>query len=157
MIIRSLTLLLICISLITISCSESSTPEDQIRGMIQEAKIAAEKKDIGILRKFISDRYLDERKRSKKEIQRLLMGYFLRNNKIYLLNHIDSISLTTKTQAEVLIYVAMASTQLPNRNILKDIRADFHRMDLHIIKQDSRWQVQSAQWRQANIQDFFPE
>ncbi len=157
MLIRALTFNLVFLSLILVSCTESNTPEEQIRDIIGEVKEAAENKDIGTLKDFIADTYLDKSKRNKKDIQRILAGYFFRHEKIYLLPHISSITLTSETNGELLVYVAMASTPLPDRNILEKIHADLHRMDVTVTKKDKSWQVQSARWRQAHLNDFFPE
>ncbi len=154
---RILTIVFLFLSLTMASCSEKITPEEEIRNYIKVAEEAAEKKELGTLKKLIADTYLDEKKRSKKDIQRIMAGYFFRNSTIYLLTRVDTIQIISENKAEVLIYVAMASTQLPDSSVLLDIHADLHRMDLVLVKLNGRWLLQRSEWRKALLDDFLSE
>lgn len=148
---------IVIIPLLQPACSKKTTPEEQLRQIIETATAAAEEKDLYVLKDFIAESYTDGEGRTKKEIQHILARYFLGYKNIYLLTHIDSITIISELKAKVIVFVATSSTQIKNPHTLKDIHADLHRLELTFDKQGKRWLVQSGQWRQANLSDFLPE
>ena len=72
---------------------------------------------------FVSDGYQDKRGRQKKDIQRLIAGYILRNKSIHLLTRVQNISLSEdKAQADVILYVGIAGVPVTNSDQLLLIR-----------------------------------
>ena len=138
------------------ACStEPDTPEAQLRAVLERAEIAAEERDSAQLRRLVADDYVDGRGNDKKRIDALIHLYLLRNQSIHLLMRIKEIKLPAPGRAEVSVAVAMAGTPIPQDADLTDFRADFNFFDISFMDRgDGDWQVISAEWRRADLQDF---
>lgn len=150
-------ILTIVLGVLLSACSEEpESAEAQIRAVIGQAADAAQNKELGELKDLIADDYQDDQGYDKKNISRLLALYFFRNQSIYLSTRIDSITLDSADnarQANVVLLVAMAGTPLPDD--LRGFSADLMRFDIIMVNQGGAdWQLQSAAWRRADIQDF---
>jgi hypothetical protein len=139
-----------------ISCSSGySAPEEQIHALLKEAEVAAEDKDIKMLKGFVSDRYTDSNGRDKRAIKGLLMYYFLRHQSIYLLTRVQAIEFPEPTLAEVTVFVAMAGRPIPSAEKLTILHADLYRFDLRLRDENKGdWKVINAEWRRAELGDF---
>lgn len=143
-----------CLLLLLNGCADDSSPEQQIRNMIDAAAEAVEQRAPGEVKSFISPRYLDRQKRSRREITRLLAGYFFRHKSIHLLTQINRIHLPQPDQAEVLLFVAVAGRPIEDVQQLLAFRADLLRFDLQLVLEEGQWRVRSGRWRRASSGDF---
>jgi hypothetical protein len=144
------------------ACSgETDSPEQQIRTLIGQAESAAENKKLDELKQLIADDYRDSQGNDSKNVNRLLLFYFLRHQSIYLLTRIHSIALTDDDQtgnpagdyANISLSVAMAGTPFPEN--LSNFRADFFHFNIVMAKVDgSDWKVTQADWRRSDLKDF---
>ncbi|MEJ1496170.1 MAG: hypothetical protein RPU13_06725, partial [Candidatus Sedimenticola sp. (ex Thyasira tokunagai)] len=84
---RKTGLTLLCFSLLMLAgCSEEKvSPEDEIRAMLSAGEVAVESRSVTESAAFVSEQYQDESGRHRKDIMRLLAGYFLTHQKIHLL------------------------------------------------------------------------
>jgi hypothetical protein len=134
-------------------CSKAESPEQRVRQMLGEVEQAAEQKNLAALRGFIADGYTDPGGNDKKKIEALFRFYFLRNQSVHLYTYVESVEISKKGQAEVVVYVAMAGTPIPETEEIERLRADFVRFELELVEQDGEWQVQRARWRRAEPTD----
>lgn len=135
-------------------CADEDSPEQQIRNMIDAAAEAVEQRALVEAKSFISPDYLDRQQRTRRDITRLLAGYFLRHKSIHLLTQINRIELPQKDRAQLLMFVAMAGRPIEDVKQLIAFRADLFRIDLQLVLVAGDWRVQSGRWRRANSSDF---
>jgi len=148
--------LLVTLLAVLAACSgDPDNPEQQIHEMISAGEEAMETRSIMTVLEFIASDYQDKQGRKKKDIQRLVAGYILRNKSIHLLTRVHDIALNEdKTQAGVVLYVGMAGVPVTSADQLMLTRADLYRFDLSMILEEGDWRVASGSWRQARLQDF---
>lgn len=147
--------LVLCAITVTINaCGKHTDPERQIRELLQTAEVSIEKKDIGPVRGYISDRYTDEDGRDRRAIDGLLRVYILRNENIHLFTRIADISFPDKQRARVAMYVAMAAQPIAHAEDLTHLQADLYRFELDFAEESKSWHVISARWRPALPSDF---
>ena len=125
-----------------------SDPENQVRAWVDAMHVAAEEKARRDIVTSISPAYVDTRGNSRNDIDNLLRVYFLRQNKIALLNSIDEISVIDGTAAEVSMTVAMAGTN----NSAVGINADAYRFELELEHDGDDWRLISARWGELGEQ-----
>jgi len=137
-----------------IGCAVKDSPEQQIREMLERAETVLESRALLDARSLVSDAYQDEAQRSKRELIRLLGGYFLRNQSIYLLVQIDRIDLKEPQRPRVTLYAAMAGKPIADIDALLLLRAALYRFDLELILEEDEWRVISGRWQPATREDF---
>ena len=146
------------VALLTVLTACSGDPENleqQIREMLSAGEEAVEARSILTVLDFIADDYQDKRGRQKKDIQRLVAGYILRNKSIHLLTRVQQVALNEdKIQADVILYVGMAGVPVTSVDQLVLVRADLYRFDLSLKLEDGDWRVASGSWHQARLEDF---
>jgi hypothetical protein len=140
--------------LVAVACSKPTTPEQRVREFLERAEQAAEKKDMGTLRAYVSERYIDAEGRDRRTIDGILRLYVLRHASIHLFTRIESIEFQKPTEAVVVIYVAMAARPIIDAAQLATFRANLYRFTLVIVDEDSEWHVWRAEWRPAEASDF---
>ncbi len=139
-----------------VSCSsERDTPETQVRALLKRGETAAAKKEIGVLRQMISDKYADSQGQDKKAVEAILRYYFLRNETIYLFTRVQSIGFPEPARAEAVVLVAMAGQPMAGAEDVARLRADLHRFEITLVREDRDWKVVRAEWRRAEPGDFF--
>jgi hypothetical protein len=151
---RAYALLLLPLLFAVTACSKSQTSEDRLRSLLTQAEEAAEKKEIGKLRGFISTRYSDDEGRDQRTIDGILRIYLLRHGTVHLLTRIERIEFPQPTQADVVMHVAMAGRPLASAAELASFSADLYRLELRFGEEDGEWRVQRAAWRRAELSDF---
>jgi len=123
-------------------------PEQQVRAWVDAMQEAAEEKARGDIVENISSAYVDSHGYDRDDIDRLLRMYFLRQDKVVLMSHIDDIQIVDGTAAEVSITVGMAAS---NDSAL-GISADAYRFELELEHDGDDWQLISARWGQLGDQ-----
>jgi hypothetical protein len=147
--------LLVVAALALAACrGERDTPEAQVRKLIQGAVSAAEQKDLGTLRDMISERYTDEFGQDKRGAENLLRLQFLRNEALHLYARIPTITLPQPDRAQAIVLVAMAGVPITSEADLPALRADFHRFEVELTREDKVWRVLRATWRRAEPGEF---
>ena len=144
-----------CLPLL-VSCSPAEdSPETQVRTLLERGETAAEKKETGVLRKMISEKYSDSQGQDKRAIEAILRYYFLRNESIHLFVRIQSIAFPQPVQAQAIVLVAMAGQPIAGAQELERLRADLHRFEITLASENKEWKVVRAEWRRAEPGDFF--
>jgi hypothetical protein len=148
-------LLLLMISMLLPACSrQRESPEEQIRSLIRNAVIAAEQKDLGAMRNLVSDQYADDQGQNKRAVEGLLRVHFLRNESVHLLTRIESVTLPQPDRGRAAVLVAMAGVPITSEAALPGLRADLHRFEIDVVREDKVWRVQRATWYRAELADF---
>lgn len=146
---------LLGLSLLAACQRERTTPETQVRALIQEAVTAAEQKRLGVLRDMISERFRDEQGQDKRAAENLLRLQFLRNESLHLLARIPAVTIAAPDHAQAIVLVAMAGVPIASVQDLAALRADLHRFEIDFVLEGKQWRVQRAAWRRAEAGDFF--
>lgn len=133
---------------------EPTSPEVEVRVLINSAAAAAEQKRVGMLGGLISENYADDRGRDKRTIEHLLRLHFLRNEALHLYTRVVSIALPQPDRAEAVVLVAMAGVPIASDQELSALRADLHRFEFSLAREPKSWRVQRAAWRRAAPGEF---
>lgn len=131
-----------------------ATPEARVRKLIDQSEAAAEARDVGALKGFVSDRYRDEQGLDKRALALLLAHEILAHQSLHLLTRVGSIDLSEPGRARVVVYVAMAGRPIASPSQLAGIKADIYRFDCGLVEEAGEWKVASAAWRPAELDDL---
>ena len=149
--------ILICLLLIVAlsACSsEPDSPEAQIRALIEKAETAAEERDPAALDELLAEDYTDNEGHDRRSIKALIRVYLFRNQSIHLLTRIQEIQIPEPDRALVVMLVAMAGNPIAAAEELLPLRADMHRIELELRKEDDEWLVVWAHRKRAGPGDF---
>lgn len=142
------------ILLLLAGCGEPDSPESRIRQLIADGEKAVEARSVGDVRALISENYLDAKKRTRRDLTRVLAGYFLRHKSIHLLVQVNEILVGEPGRARAVVYVAMAGLPLDDVSQLSLVRADLYRFELELSELEGEWRVTGGAWRKAAGRDF---
>jgi hypothetical protein len=136
------------------ACSSGDSPEAQVRALVAQGEAAAEKKESAVLRQMVSEKYADSQGQDKKAVDAILRYYFLRNQSIHLFTRIRQISFPQPDLAQADVMVAMAGQPITDTEQLERLRADLHRFEITLARENGEWKVTRAEWRRAEFADF---
>lgn len=145
----------VLISFLLAGCSSGDTPEQQVGKFIDAGEEAVESRDIGDVRALISEKYEDERGRTRQDIVAYTARYLYANKNIHLLTRIGEMTFPSEDRALVQLFVAMTGQNVSDLDALLNMQADLYRFDLELIREDGEWKLRTADWRQAESGDFF--
>jgi len=145
---------LVVVMLLTGCRGARTSPEEQVRALINSATAAAELKQIGTLRDLISEHYADDQGQNKRAIEALLRLHFLRNEHLHLYAHVQSVTLPQPDRAQATVLIAMAGVPMVSAQDLIAVRADLYRFEIEFAREDKTWRVQRAAWRRAELGEF---
>jgi hypothetical protein len=103
---------------------------------------------------MISEKYSDSQGQDKKAVDALLRYYFLRNQSIHLFTRIRQIGFPQPDLAQADVMVAMAGQPISDAEELERLRADLHRFEITLARENGEWKVIRAEWRRAEFADF---
>ncbi|MHB1142431.1 MAG: hypothetical protein ACYC1T_11850 [Sulfuricaulis sp.] len=150
-----LLIFLLSVAFFTGACSsERDSPETQVRALLAQGETAAEKKESAVLRQMVSEKYADSQGQDKKAVEAMLRFYFLRNQSIHLFTRIRQISFPQPDLAQADVMVAMAGQPISDAEELERLRADLHRFEITLARENGEWKVTRAEWRRAEFADF---
>jgi hypothetical protein len=151
----SVLIFLLSVASFTGACSSGrDSPEAQVRALLAQGEAAAEKRESGVLRQLISEKYSDSQGQDKKAVEAVLRFYFLRNQSIHLFTRIRQISFPQPDMAQADVMVAMAGQPISDAEELERLRADLHRFEITLAQENGEWKVMRAEWRRAEFADF---
>jgi hypothetical protein len=117
-------------------------PEEAIRAWAEAGHKAAEAKDRSSLLDMISPAYTDSRGNSREDIGNMLRFYFLRQDKVVLIAHLDELDVFGDSAAELVLQVGMAGS---NDNAL-GFSADAYRFEMELVREGDDWLLIAARW-----------
>jgi hypothetical protein len=136
-------------------CSdEPANPDEQIRKTIQEAESSIQARNLSETLRYVHPEYRDNRGLDLKQLRRMLAGYFLRHQAIYILTSIEKIEVDEAGEASVRLFAGLAGSAQEQSSNLREWRGDLLRLDLTFILNDDAWLLHHADWRRATPQDF---
>lgn len=80
------------LALCAAACREAPDPERALRELIRSAEVAAEKKDLGTLRGYVSERYADAQGNDRQRVESLLRAWLLRHGNIHLITRMQTLA-----------------------------------------------------------------
>jgi hypothetical protein len=126
------------------ACGERSTPEEEIRGFLEQAESLAEDRDGPALRALVADDYRDPQGRDAGDIRGFLQGYLMMHPSLNLITRIDSIELEGTEQARVAVTVGMLG-RTAGDDAGWDLAGDVYRLDLFLAREEGGdWRVLRA-------------
>ena len=137
------------------ACGKGNSPEEQIRTFVKAGEKAVEARELGSVRKLISDQYLDQGQRTKRDIVALMARYLYVNKNIHLLTRIDQLDFPDLDRAQFHLYVAMTGQNVSDLDSLLNMQADLYRFDIELVLEEKEWKLYNADWRPAKSTDFF--
>ncbi len=125
-----------------------------MRTFLEKAEAAAETKNLSVLQQLVSDNYKDSEGQNKRAIVATLRYYFLRNESIYFLTRVQTITFPEPSRAQAVVLVAMAGKPVPSVQEIERLRADLHRFEITLAIENKEWKTIQVEWRQAEPGDF---
>ena len=131
------------------ACSDRNSPEGQVRAVLDQIETAAEARDIGDVTQHLSENYRDSQGMSAQETSRYLRGFFLANQTIHLLSHVEQIEFPTPGESRVRVLVGMAGRDATAAKVtdLSNLTTDLYVFDLALREEDGEWKLTFAEWR----------
>lgn len=136
--------------------SDPEDPKSQIKKVIEQIEVAAEKSSVKLFSEHVSSQYQDKRHKNRQQAMRLLLGYFHRNKNIHLFTRIRNIEISEQTPdvAKASVNVAMTGTQVDSSEQLMLLKARAYQFDVVLHKEDDQWLVRSAAWQRIQAKEF---
>jgi hypothetical protein len=128
------------------SCHKASTPEAEVRALVEKAQHAAEARKVGDLKELLSADFRDAQGDTPAEVAQYLRGYFVVNQSVRLITRIDSLEFPAPDTANLKVGVASA-TQGTGESRVGGLGADFRTFELTLAKEDGDWKVRYAKWQ----------
>ena len=144
---------LISISALASSCSDQTSPEQVASAFIQRAEAAIEDRNLRNLKKLVSKNYLDPHNRTHNDVVGLGSAYVLRTGSIHLFADLASATLVDD-RIEARVLAAFVARKVTDRITLLQMDADIYWFDIVLKDEGDGWQVVSATWQQAMLDDF---
>jgi hypothetical protein len=126
------------------ACSDESSPEAQVRSVIDSMERAAEARDVGALMEHVSASFRSADGQDRAETSRYAHGYFIANQSIHLLTRIESLEFPSPDEARVKMQVGMAGRD--GEQGAAGVSADLHDFDVALVREDGEWKVSYADW-----------
>lgn len=124
--------------------SPASDPETELRALVAAAEAAAEARDTGFFRDLVSEDYADAAGRSRDDLVDRIRGYFFLNTSIEVLTRIERVELHGDDAADLVVQAALVSGR--RRGAIPGLDADYRRIELELVRDDSSWRVIAAAW-----------
>jgi hypothetical protein len=131
------------------------SPEARVEGFIHAAEEAAETRSLDFFKASIAESYMDDHGLSKKELLRMLAGYFFRNQSIHVVSKITDLSIADDGYAEVVIFAALAGSPEVGFEQLAQLRGDTYRIELSLLLSDDDIQIVRASWERSTPAEAF--
>lgn len=124
------------------ACGSPEDAETQIREWLEQGEELAEARNRRGLAAMMSPSYSDQKGNDRAAIENLLRFYFLRQDTIALITHVESIEVFGDTAAEVTMTIGMAGR---NDGAL-GFSADAQRFAFELEQVDGDWRLMAARW-----------
>jgi hypothetical protein len=130
-------LLFISLALLA-ACSDSGSPEQQVRAVIEQMEQAAENRDVGGLAEHLSEEYRDGNGMGADEAARYARGFFLANQSVHLLTRIEDLTFPTEGEARAQVLVGMLGRDAADQ---WDLAAEVHTFKIALRREEQEWRI----------------
>ena len=137
------------------SCGSGETPEEQVKQFVAAGEEAVEGRNIGDVKKLISENYSDEQGRSRSDLVAVSARYILSNKNIHVLTRIGELNFPAEDKGMLQLYVAMTGQNVSDLDALLNMQADLYLFEMELVREDKEWKLLRADWRRASGEDFF--
>ena len=141
---------------LTGACRRANSAEALFRDALEAMEQAIEDRDINEFMETISESYQDAQGRSRKDIRRIAQLHALRNRNLHIYRYATQMLVVDEQYANTVIFVALAGQPIESVESLASMRAELMRFEVS-FEFGEKWQVVSAQWKRAGINDFLSE
>jgi hypothetical protein len=131
-------------SLAVSACGERTTPEQQVRAVIDAAEDAAERRDHGDLVALVSPQFEGAHGEDAREVSRMLRGYLVANPRVQVATRIERIDFPYEDMARVELTVG---TLGHGGSGPLDLDADARSVELELQRERGDWRVTRAEWQ----------
>lgn len=128
------------------ACTPETSPEQQVRAVIEAGERAAESRDATALAALVADDYADGRGNDADGIRRYARGYLFAHQSVRLVTRIDEVELMGDELARVQVSVGMLGRDAEAESAW-DLAADVRVFDLRLALDDGEWRVIRADWQ----------
>ncbi|GFE78654.1 hypothetical protein GCM10011487_06540 [Steroidobacter agaridevorans] len=122
------------------ACGDKGSPEQQVRTVIEQMEQAAEDRDAGGLKAYLSDDYRDANGRGAEEAARYARGYFIANQSIHLLTRIEELTFPTEDEARAQVLVGMMGRDAAATNDW-ELAGELRAFKIALRREDGEWKV----------------
>lgn len=136
-------------------CSDSVTPEQEIRAWMDELETAAESMTIAPIREAVAKGFIDNHGNNREAIINITRGVLLARRPLHIFRREVSLFIADPMTAELTTIVVGAKTPVDDIDGARDAGVDFAWLKLVLTKTDDDWKVASASWRAATADDLF--
>ncbi len=139
-------LFMVCSVVISTANCHKETEQDRVRKVIINIQKASEDKDVGKVISYLSRNYSDPQEFTYDTIKGLLLGYFLRHQRISA--YMTGLEVTTENNAARAIFqvILTGGTRTGNTADLLPEALGMYSFDVALIKESGDWKVVSAKW-----------
>ena len=123
-------------------------PTDAIRARLADAERAAEARDTGFFRDLLAEGYRDDRGNDRAAAIQLVRGFFLANQKVEIVSHVEQVTLEGSDAARVVVQAGLGG-QRSGASLLGGLHGDLYRFRLELVNEDGDWRIIGAQWQRA--------
>ena len=103
---------------------------------------------------IIAEDYADAGNRTRKDLLRLVTGYYLRNQSVHLLVRVEEVRVSSAAdRATAVVFVATAGSHLSGFEQILDLRGDLNRLELE-FRLDPEPRLIGATWRRARLEEL---
>lgn len=122
------------------ACGDRSSPEQQVRAVIEQMEQAAEDRDVGGLQAHLSEDYRDANGMGAEEAARYARGYFIANQSIHLLTRIEELTFPSDGEARARVLVGMMGRDAAATNQW-DLAGELRTFKIALRREDDEWKV----------------
>ena len=148
--------ILLLLTMMVISCSSKTTPEEIAATFIKQSETAFEEGNILALKKLVSSNYQDTHNRGAGDVIAIAAAYIRSSKSMHLLSDLDSAYFEGDLiQARIL--TAFAARPIMDKSVLGRMQADIYWFDITLAEESGGWKLVAALWQQATVEDFFED
>jgi hypothetical protein len=130
----------------------SASPEQVLRETISRAAQAAEKRELGTLRDFVSGRYRDELGYDREGVLRLVRATLLVHSSVHVVARVKVVQFPAPKQAIVSVIAGMAGRRIAAGEDTRGLDMNLFRFEIAFAEESpGAWRVTSARWQPASL------
>jgi len=134
---------------------EPTTPEEQVRAVIDEVAAAIEAGEVSSAREHISPSFESARGHDARELAQLLTFHVMRHQRVSIVTRVHEVFLREVGQVEVRAAAASAGRTISGPEDLRGLRGQVYALELDFAFEDDAWKLVWADWRPADVTELF--